>query len=123
VTVARTLVLFVGLPLLAAWSEPPPTLAPIPFSCAAPRAIDGDTLACWGGPRVRLRGVDTPERHEPGWGAARDELQRRVTPGPVTVVPHHRNRGRVVGDVWVGGRNVGRSMDRAGWSKPFGARR
>jgi endonuclease YncB( thermonuclease family) len=123
VIVVRTLALVAGLVVLAAWSEPPATLAPIPFACAAPRVIDGDTLVCVGGPRVRLRGVDTPERHEPGWGAARDELRRRVSPGRVMVIPHHLNRGRVVGDVFVDGENVGQAMDSAGWSKPWGARR
>jgi endonuclease YncB( thermonuclease family) len=106
-----------------AWTEPPATLAPIPFACAAPRAVDGDTFACADGTRVRLRGVDTVERGGPGWATARDELRRRVSLGPVTVVPHHMNRGRVVGDVLVGGRNVGQAMDNAGWSKPWGARR
>jgi endonuclease YncB( thermonuclease family) len=68
-------------PATLAWSEPPATLAPIPFFCAAPRAVDGDTLACASGARVRLRGVGTVERGEPGWAAARDELQRRVMGG------------------------------------------
>jgi endonuclease YncB( thermonuclease family) len=106
-----------------AWAEPPATLAPIPFACAAPRAVDGDTLDCADGTRVRLRGVDTVEHGEPGWRAAREELQRRVSPGPVTVVPHHMNHGRIVGDVLVGGANVGQAMDAAGWSKLWGARR
>jgi endonuclease YncB( thermonuclease family) len=107
----------------SAWTEPPATLAPVPFACAAPRAVDGDTLACSDGTRVRLRGVDTPERGEPGWGAARDELQQRVMAGTVVIIPHHRNRGRVVGTVLVGGRDVGRAMDASGWSKAIGARR
>ena len=105
-----------------AWTEPPATLTPIPFTCAAPRALDGDTLACAGGTRVRLRGVDTVERGEPGWTAAR-RLQRRVSGGRVVVVPHHHNRGRIVGDVLVDGRNIGQAMDAAGWSKRQGARR
>jgi endonuclease YncB( thermonuclease family) len=85
--------------------------------------VDGDTLACAGGTRVRLRGVDTAERGEAGWLAARDELRRRVAAGRVVVIPHHMSRGRIVGDVLVGGLNVGQAMDRAGWSKPIGARR
>jgi endonuclease YncB( thermonuclease family) len=111
------------LPAPVAWVEPPATLTPIPFVCATPRAIDGDTLHCADGTRVRVRGVDTPERGEPGWGAARDELQQRVTVGAAVVVPRHLSYGRIVGDVWVGGENVGWAMDRDGWSKPVGARR
>jgi endonuclease YncB( thermonuclease family) len=94
----------------------------VPFACAAPRAVDGDTHACADGTRVRLRGVDTAERGEPGWRAARDELQRRVAAGRAVVIPHHMSRGRIVGDVLAGGHNVGRAMDAAGWSKPVGAR-
>jgi hypothetical protein len=41
----------------------------------------------------------------------------------VVVIPHHLNRGQVVGDVLVGGVDVGRDMDAAGWSKAWGARR
>jgi endonuclease YncB( thermonuclease family) len=122
ITTAAALILSAPCAALA-WTEPPATLAPVPFACAAPRAVDGDTLACSDGTRVRLRGVDTAERGEPGWAAAREELRRRVSPGLVIVVPHHRNRGRVVGDVLVRGANVGRAMDRAGWSKRWGARR
>ena len=98
-------------------------MAPIPFACGSPRAIDGDTLSCSDGTRVRLRGVDTPERGEPRWREARQELQRQIDRGWVNVIPHHSSRGRIVGDVYVGGRNVGRAMDQAGWSKPRGARR
>jgi endonuclease YncB( thermonuclease family) len=120
---ARALALAAACPVLLARTEPPATLAPIPFACAAPRAVDGDTLACADGTRVRLRGVDTAERGEPGWRAARQELQRRVTAGLAVVIPHHMNHDRVVGTVLVGGHDVGRAMDSAGWSKPVGARR
>jgi micrococcal nuclease len=87
------------------------------------RAVDGDTLACRQG-RVRLRGVDTPERGQSGYRAGQQELRRRTQSGTVTVVPHHRDRyGRVVGNVYSRGQNVGRSMDADGYSKPHGARR
>jgi endonuclease YncB( thermonuclease family) len=119
----RRLALVAGAALLAAWTEPPPTLPPIPFTCAAPRAIDGDTLKCASGVRVRLRGIDAVERGEPGWRRAWEELQGWVLLGPVTVVPHHLSYSRIVGDVLVGGENVGLAMDAAGWSKPAGARR
>jgi hypothetical protein len=41
----------------------------------------------------------------------------------VVVIPHHMSHRRIVGDVLVGGENVGLAMDAAGWSKPTGARR
>ena len=90
--------------------------------CRSPGAA-GDTLACRQG-RVRLRGVDTPERGESGYRTAQQELRRRTPGGTVTVVPHHRDRhGRIVGDVYSRGQNVGRSMNADGYSKPREARR
>ncbi|MGK7865449.1 thermonuclease family protein [Falsiroseomonas sp. E2-1-a4] len=107
----------------AQWREPPRTMEAAPQRFTGCRAVDGDTLACRQG-RVRLRGVDTPERGESGYRAAQRELDRRTRGGTVTVVPHHRDRyGRVVGDVHSRGGNVGRSMDADGYSKRRGARR
>lgn len=34
------------------------------FVCQQPRTVDGDTLACREGPRVRIWGVDSPEAHQ-----------------------------------------------------------
>ncbi|MGK7869559.1 thermonuclease family protein [Falsiroseomonas sp. E2-1-a20] len=110
-------------PSHAQWREPPRSMQAAPQRYTGCRPVDGDTLACRQG-RVRLRGVDTPERGERGYRAAQRELGRRTRGGTVTVVPHHRDRyGRVVGDVYSRGGNVGRSMDAAGYSKARGARR
>jgi micrococcal nuclease len=107
----------------AQWREPPRSIQSAPQCYTDCRAVDGDTLACRQG-RVRLRGVDTPERGESGYRAAQQELRRRIPGGTVTVVPHHRDRhGRVVGDVYARGQNVGRSMNADGYSKRRGARR
>jgi endonuclease YncB( thermonuclease family) len=108
---------------LAQWREPPRSMQAWPQRYTDCRAVDGDTLACRQG-RVRLRGVDTPERGESGYRAAQQELRRRIPGGTVTVVPHHRDRhGRVVGDVYARGQNVGRSMNADGYSKRRGAKR
>lgn len=109
--------------ILGAWTEPPCTLAPAPQQCAVVYVVDGDALDCKEGPRVRLRGLDTPERGEAGWREARAELARRVLGEVVTLIPHHRNRGRLVADVLLHGENIGEAMHAAGWSKPEGARR
>jgi endonuclease YncB( thermonuclease family) len=107
----------------AQWREPPRSMQAGPQRYTDCRAVDGDTLACRQG-RVRLRGVDTPERGESGYRAAQQELRRRIPGGTVTVVPHHRDRhGRVVGDVYARGQNVGRSMHADGYSKRRRARR
>lgn len=109
--------------ICGAWTEPPRTLPPAPVACQVVHVVDGDSLRCRDGTRVRLRGVDTPERGEPRFREARDELTRRTLGRTVTLIPHHRSRDRIVADVMLGGQNVGRDMDRAGWSKPTAARR
>ena len=111
------------------WSEPRRTYAEgMAWHCVAFRWADGDTLtaACHGQAqpvRVRLRGVDTVERGDPTWSAARAELQRRTQGQPIEVLPRHRNRNRVVADVMAAGDNVGLAMDADGWSKAVCPRR
>jgi endonuclease YncB( thermonuclease family) len=107
----------------AGWTEPSRTLQASPQVCHVARVVDGDTLECSGGVRVRVRGVDTPERGEPGFREAAAELRRRVLGETVVIIPHHHNRGRLVADVMHRGRNVGAEMDASGWSKASGARR
>lgn len=105
------------------WREPPRTYgAGAAWTCNAVRWADGDTLTarCTGQAapiRVRLRGVDTVERGKPGWSAARLELQRRTEATALVIRPHHRSYRRVVATVLAHGRDVGRAMDAAGWSK------
>jgi len=118
------LALLLALPAHAGeWREPRRTLPADPQPCLVIRVIDGDSLVCDGGVRVRIRGVDSPERGEVGWGEAKRELERRVDGREVILVPHHMNRGRVVADIILAGENIGVAMDREGWSKPNGARR
>lgn len=104
------------------YREPRATLAPTPTSCTVARVIDGDTLQCTDGRRIRLRGVDTPERGEPNHAAATRALRRSVQGRTVTVTPHHRSHGRVVGDVGVGSRNIGQEMRSQGYERAPGPR-
>lgn len=92
------------------------------------RWSDGDTLTarCAGlsqPVRVRLRGIDTPERGERRYREAGRELQRRTEGRTLEIRPRHRSWDRVVADVLVDGVNVGRAMDAAGWSKEACPRR
>lgn len=105
------------------WREPGATYSPqIAWTCRAHDWLDGDTLIvrCGAGEetiRIRLRGVDTPERGEAGWEEARTELRRLTEGMTLTVRPRHNSWNRVVADVLVGKQNIGRRMDAAGWSK------
>lgn len=127
-TLARILALFLlfAPPALAdacQWREPARTYPDgVSWRCNAIRWADGDTLTarCRGQAepvRVRLRGVDTVERGKVGWSAARLELRRRTQAVRLVILPHHGSHDRVVATVLVRGRDVGRAMDAAGWSK------
>lgn len=98
------------------------------WRCEAIRWTDGDTLTarCAGlsqPVRVRLRGVDTPERGERRYREAAAELRRRTEERELEIRPHHRSWDRVVADVLARGANVGSAMDRDGWSKAVCPRR
>lgn len=105
------------------WREPRRTYPnDIRWNCTAVRITDGDTFKamCFGhsGPiAIRVLGLDTDERGEPRWYAARQELRRRIEGVSLTLAPHHQSHSRVVADVYANGRNVGWDMDEAGWSK------
>lgn len=94
----------------------------------APGAIhvhDGDTFYV-GTDAFRLRGIDTPELGQPRADAARQRLAALLRSGPVTTVRRAEDvYGRIVVDVYVGGRNVARILRAEGYAKPRprGARR
>lgn len=68
---------FFGVVLLLVVSEPPVLMQLEPASVE--RVVDGDTLYLAGEKRrIRLFGVDAPERGEPGFDAARADLERLV---------------------------------------------
>ena len=95
---------------------PPQTVEP-----SAIRVHDGDTFSV-GLLKIRLRGVDTPELGAPGGRLAAQRLAALLREGPVTIVPRAEDAyGRIVADVFVGGRDVARVLRREGFDK-FGRR-
>lgn len=85
--------------------------------CLLGRVVDGDTFYCRDGRKVRLLGIDSPER---GQGAA-GRLARRALERPMPVDRLVRLRGditatdrygRVLAYAWVGGTLVNEAMVR-----------
>jgi len=87
------------------------------FVCAAPVAVDGDTLRCRGFVLVRLTGIDAPEMPghcragrvcTPGDGpASRASLARWIKLGPVTCIARGRDRyGRQLAACASGGHDL-----------------
>lgn len=87
------------------------------------RVIDGDTLRC-GRERVRIQGVDTPEKGQPGYEAAKERL-RELTKGKRLHIERvaKDKYGRTVAKVTVDGEDVGKRLKREGDVKPKKPRR
>lgn len=68
--------------LVAVTPSAPAPLAGPDEACTVERVVDGDTLDCSGGPRIRLIGIDAPELDQVPYGpAARAELDRLARQG------------------------------------------
>lgn len=91
--------------------------------------VDGDTLKV-GAETVRLWGVDAPEGRQTcrdGKGAAylcgevaRDHLRELTRGAPVTCQKRDRDGyGRLVGQCWASGRDLGGAMVRSGWAVEY----
>lgn len=89
---------------------------------------DGDSLRMSGG-RVRLWGIDAPELGQRcEWNgqpfdcgrAAKDQLGKLVTGGPVECIPVDRDRyGRTVARCSLGGLDLAAEMVRSGWALDY----
>ena len=84
--------------------------------------VDGDTIRC-GSERIRLLGIDAPELHgcprnrtcAPGGGQDSKRSLERMMGGALRIEPVTRDRyGRVVAQVYAGGRNLSCQQLRAG---------
>ncbi len=95
------------------------------FACLLAVAVDGDTLRCKNlteaNGRVRLARIDTPERGEPGYEKATEELAALIEGQEVTCtlvdadprIAGFQNRdryGRPVARCSAGGRDLGETM-------------
>ena len=82
--------------------------------CASPGVVDGDTLRCNDGTRIRLWGIQAPERHEPAGPASTRALARIVTGKTLVCEAKGRSYERVVARCWIGRTDVAGEMVRQG---------
>ena len=79
---------------------------------------DGDTFYV-GRDAFRLRGIDTPELGQPRAREAMGRLIELLRAGPVTIVRRAEDMyGRIVADVYAGGRDVAAVLRAEGYAKP-----
>lgn len=84
------------------------------FVCANPGIVDGDTLRCADGTRVRLWGVNSPERHEPAGPAATRAVARIIGGRTIRCERKGKSYERIVARCTVNGRDIAAEMVRQG---------
>jgi micrococcal nuclease len=112
---------FVVLALLIARGAGEPDASRQDDRCAVAEVVDGDTFRCGDGRKVRLIGVDTPEKAQGEVGRlARQALLRYLPLGRVIRLERDVQAtdryGRVLAFVWTGATLVNEAMVREGWA-------
>lgn len=81
---------------------------------------DGDTITVLSGKtqfKVRLSGIDAPEKRQPFGAAAKQKLSDSIYKQPVVLVVHGKDRNqRSIADVFVGKRWINLEMVRSGYA-------
>lgn len=94
-----------------------------PLVARVDHVTDGDTLTVTvngARQRVRLHQIDAPEHDQPGAREARQALARKVLGQRVRiVVDGEDDYGRLVGQVWLGNRDINRELVREGHAWAF----
>src|SRR5437867_2758359 len=110
----------VGLAMLVLVTPPSVVLASNHTPCPSTpvrrnlplRVVDGDTFRLHG-ERVRIVGIDTPERGQPESARATYRLLTLLRSGPIAIVRHGRDvYCRTLADVYVNGWNVAAGLSR-----------
>ena len=68
-------------------------------TCANARAVDGDTIRCANGRKIRLKDVYAPELNQPGGRAAKERLGSAVNGKAFSYKPEGKSYGRDVARV------------------------
>jgi micrococcal nuclease len=85
------------------------------------QVVDGDTFTCRDGRKIRLTGIDSPERQQHPYGElSRQALLRLAPPGTTLrlegdVAPRDRY-GRLLAYVWVGATFINEALIQGGWA-------
>ena len=89
--------------------------------CVVRQVVDGDTFRCRDGRKVRLIGIDSPERKQGPFGSRAQQALLRMLPTGSQVQLEHDvtltdRYGRLLAYVWAGPTLVNEAMVRDGWA-------
>lgn len=82
--------------------------------CADPSPVDGDTFRCDGNLKIRLWGIDAPERDASGGLQATRALADLTIGQTLVCKSKGRSYDRTVAQCWIGKTDVGGEMVRQG---------
>lgn len=106
--------------LAGGWIRPDPEASMT--GATVMRVVDGDTVVLADGTRVRLHGIDAPERDQTFGKDATECLSQLLGDGGVAVEPIERDvYGRMVARLWRGRIDIGRQMVRIGCAWSYGS--
>lgn len=91
-----------------------PAILAAALICTNPGTVDGDTLRCQDGTRIRLWGIDAPERHDQAGPASTRALAAIVSNRTLTCQRKGRSYERIVARCFVGRTDVAGEMVRQG---------
>lgn len=120
----RLFLLLAGLVLAAAdlaCASSSPRLMQQHSTCVVLRVIDGDTFHCRDGRKVRLTGIDSPERRQHPFGnRAQRALLDLLPPGSTVTLEYdlspNDRYGRVLAYAWAESKLINEAMVQGGWA-------
>ena len=86
------------------------------------QVIDGDTIAIEGGERVRLLGIDTPERGEDYYNEAKEYLEEKILMKEVKLEKSVENKdeyNRLLRYIWINNSLVNLELIEKGFAKAY----
>lgn len=80
------------------------------FECQVSRTVDGDTFHCTSGVKVRVSGINAPDRGEHGYADARNALADMLLDRTVTCEPTGTTYDRIAAICYLDGEDIGAIM-------------
>lgn len=80
------------------------------FDCTVSRVVDGDTFHCTSGLKIRVAGINAPDRGEHGYADARNALADLIFDRTVSCDPTGTTYDRIAAICYLDGEDIGAAM-------------